>query len=490
MGRGFPIALTAALVLSLGLASSGSAAAPDRIGLAEWKPLPAASEVQVPAAAREARSKLLGPHADDPRYATLHWVGVSSFVVTFRGHLFLFDAWEIVGIHKDYVPVGREELAALHPEAILLGHGHFDHAADVGYVAGRSGAVVLASEEQCSTVKADAARESLSDRFSCLITGTQEEPAFGALTPVRVWEDVEPITILKHVHSAARPPGNGNEPDPYTPVFDPEPYIQNFNGSPEELVRFLATLDDPEGGTRMYHLKHRDFTLLLGDSAGPIFEHPPIRESLDRFPGCVDVMANAILGFDQPVSGLQDPVDYVEHAHPRVFIPTHGDAWAPALSAGQAGYKDQLATETGALENPPEEIDHLIDPDDYVRERAYRIDDARWRTAMPGSSCARAGGPGGGGAAARPRILLSAEPDSAPAGRFVPFRFRATHSLTRRPVKGAAIRLGGHRTRTDRNGRARMPVRLQRAARYTARATKAGLLPGTDPVRGLRARRR
>ena len=54
----------------------------------------------MPAAARAARARLLGPRAADPRYATLHWVGVSSFVVTFRGHLFLFDAWEIVGIHR------------------------------------------------------------------------------------------------------------------------------------------------------------------------------------------------------------------------------------------------------------------------------------------------------------------------------------------------------------------------------------------------------
>lgn len=472
-------ATTATALAALALAPA-ALAAPDRIGLSEWKPLPPASQVEVPVAAREARARILGPRSNDSRYATLHWTGVSSFVVTFQGHLFLFDAWEIVGIHRDYVPVGREELAALHPEAIFLGHGHFDHAADAGYVAGRTGAVVLASEEQCSTVKNDSSRDGLSDRFSCLITGTQDAPAIGDLTQVRVWEDVEPITILKHVHSAARPPGNGNEPDPYTPIFDPTPYVQNFNGSPEELALFLGTLGDAEGGTRMYHLKAGDFTLLLGDSAGPIFEHPPVRESLDRFPACVDVMANAILGFDQPVSGLQDPVDYVEHAHPRVFVPTHGDAWAPALSAGQAGYKDQLAAEIGALPHPPEEIDHLLDPQDYVKERAYRVADPRWRAAMPGSSCVTAAPRPGSGVA--PKLKLDIRPHYGRVGKRTRFRFFVTRRVGGAPVPGASVAFAGRTVRTGAAGTASLRVRPGRRGLLRARASGSGFRPGTDHV--------
>lgn len=468
---------------------AAASAVPDRIALPEWTPLPSASEVQVPESARAARAKLLGPRANDPRHATLHWTGVSSFVVTFGGHLFLFDAWEIVGIHRDYVPVGREELAALHPEAILLGHGHFDHAADAGYVAGRTGAVVLASEEQCTTVKNDASRDGLADRFSCLITGTQDRPGFGEFSSVRLWEDVEPITILKHVHSNARPPGNGNEPDPYTPVFDPTPYVTNFNGSPEELATFLGTLGDAEGGTRMYHLRSGDFTLLLGDSAGPIFEHPPVRAALDRFPGCVDVMANAILGFDQPVSGLQDPVDYVENAHPRVFVPTHGDAWAPALSAGQAGYRDKLAAELAELPNPPEEVDHLLDPQDYVKERAYLVSDPRWRVPMPGSSCARQGSGRSDVPAGRPRIKLDVRPHYGRAGRVTRFRFFATRRAGGAPVSGALVRFAGRRVRTGASGTAALRVRPRSAGLLRARVSRSGHRPGTDHVHVLRRRR-
>ena len=391
----------------IALAPSPAGAAPDRVPLAEWVPLPPASAVHPSAAALALRADILGPHAADPAYVTLHWTGVSSFVVTLGGHLFLFDAWEVVGIHADYVPIGREELAGLEPEAILIGHGHFDHAADAGYVAGRTGAVVVGSDEICDTAKEDAARDGNEAKFTCLLTGTAESPPPGGAQSVKLWADVEPVTILQHIHSAFTPPSEENEPGPFAPVFDPTPYLENPNLSPQELVRFMETLGDPQGGTWMYHLRAGDFTLLLGDSAGPIFENEAVRLALDAFPGCVDVLANAILGFDAPVSGLQDPRLYVEHAHPKLFLPTHADAWAPALSAGQAAYRDELARQLGTLSNPPE-VDHLLDPDDYLAERAYRIADPRWVPAQPGSSCARAAGAGavgavgGAGAGGRP----------------------------------------------------------------------------------------
>ena len=474
-----PVAAACCLAL-MALAPAAAAQPQDRVPLDRWTPLPPASEVRVSPAARALRERILGPRANDPAYVTLHWTGVSSFIVTVGGHLLLFDAWEIVGIHRDYLPIGREELAGVEPEAILLGHGHFDHAADAGYVAGRTGAAVVASEEQCDNVKRDAAREGNAARFACLITGTQNEPPFGTLTPVRLFEDLEPVTILKNVHSAARPPGGGNELDPFLPVPDATPYIQNFNGSPEELARFLETLDDPEGGTRMYHFKVGDFTLLLGDSAGPIFEHPPIRAALDRFPGCVDVMANAILGFDQPVSGLQDPVLYVANAHPKVFLPTHADAWAPALSAGQAAYRDQLETELAALPNPPE-LDYLYDPQDYVRERAYRVSDRRWRAPMAGSSCV-----GEAGTPPRGRIRLSVVPRRVPAGERRGFRFRTRLARGGDPVAGAVVRFAGRRARTDSRGRVALTVRLPRPGRYRARASKRGLAAGRSAVRAVR----
>jgi uncharacterized protein (TIGR03382 family) len=377
------------MALALGpLLATPPAYAETRVPIATFTPLPA--HPVVTPAAKAARDRLLGDRWDDPGYVTLHWTGVSSMVVTIHGHLLLFDAWQIIGAVDNYLPLTRDDLAALDPEAVLVGHGHFDHAGDLGLVAGKSGAVVVGSEEICTVAVEGATREGVGTSFRCAITGTMTSPAMGVTQRLKLFADLAPISILQHVHSAATPPGNGNDPDPFFPIMDPQPYIDHFNSDPDELARFLAQQQESnQGGTWIYHLVDGDFTLLLGDSAGPIFDKPAIRTALGRFPGCVDVMSNAILGFDQPVSGLADPVDYVDAVKPAVFLPTHADAWAPVLSAGQAQYKDKLMTELAELKNPPA-VDFLRDPLDYLKQRAYRVADSRWKTPPPGSVCAAA----------------------------------------------------------------------------------------------------
>lgn len=380
------VPLLAVLVLVLlVLAPAGPAHAETREPLSRFAPLPAASPPSD--AARAARDRLLGDRWDDPDHVTLHWTGVSSFVVTLGGHLLLFDAWEIIGAVEGYLPLTREDLAALEPEAVLVGHGHFDHAGDLGYVAGLAGAVVVGSEEICTVALLGAEREGVPTDFRCAITGTQISPAPGVAQSFRLFADLPPVTVLQHVHSDLRPPSADNQLDPFFPVMDLQPYLEHLVDDPEELARFLAQQDESDqGGTWLYHLQDGDFTLLLGNSAGPVFEQPAVREALTRFPDCVDVMANAILGFDQPVSGLQDPVDYVDLVKPQVFLPNHADAWAPVISAGQAQYRDRLLADLGELEHVPE-VDFLLDPQDYLKQRAYRVADPRWRTVVPGSSC-------------------------------------------------------------------------------------------------------
>ena len=409
-------AVVAALLPLLAPSSAPAAAAdgPTRVPIARFTPLPA--DPAVTPQTRAVRDRLLGDRWDDPGYVTLHWVGVSSFVVTIGGHLLLFDAWEIIGAVEDYLPIGREELAALDPEAVLVGHGHFDHAGDLGYVAGASGATVVGSEEICGVAEAGALREGVGTAFTCAITGTATTPPMGTAQRFRLFADLPPVTVLQHIHSAARPPGNGNDPDPFLPVMDPEPYVEHFADNPDELERFLAQQQEQnQGGTWLYHLVDGDFTLLLGNSAGPIFDQPAIVRALGAFPGCVDVMSNAILGFDQPVSGLADPVMYVDAVRPTLFLPSHADAWAPVISAGQAQYRDKLSAELAELDHPPA-VDFLLDPQDYLKQRAYRVDDPRWTVPPAGSACARAAvAPPGPGPAAGGEGTDVADPTDRPA---------------------------------------------------------------------------
>ena len=260
------------------------------------------------------------------------------------------------------------------------------------------------------------------------------------------------MTILKNVHSAARRRATATSP---TRSCRSSTRCRTSRTSTARRRSWPVPRRRSGPGGRHADVPPQagDFTLLLGDSAGPIFEHPPVRAALDRLPGCVDVMANAILGFDQPVSGLQDPSLRGERP-PAVFLPTHADAWAPALSAGQAAYRDQLRRSSARCRNPPEEIDHLLDPVDYMRERAYRYDDPRWRVPMPGLVLHRGGGLTAGRAdppegVARVRA----------AGRHALPLSRACRG---RPVPGATIRFGASRVRTGAGGRAAMTRRFRR----------------------------
>lgn len=375
------------LVACGGAQEASPPAAAGRVALAAHAPL--GSQPVTPAVA-QARDEILGPDALNPAEVRLWWFGVSGFIVSLGGHLFLMDAWESVGLHADYVPIGREELAAIAPEAIFIGHGHFDHAADAGYIAGRSGALVVGSEEICTTAKDDAAAEGMDGNFECLITGTAESPLPGTIQQAKIWEDLPPVEILQHLHSAA----TNEAHDPGTPfVHVPNllPFITHLNLDPAEYQRFFASLGDPQGGTWAYHFRVGDFSLLWHDSTGPINSgsdpfSEAVQVALESFTDCVDVQLGAIVGFNQPVNGLRDPRLYVAHARPKVFLPSHHDAWAPVVGGGATAYEAQWRAEIASLPQPPE-LDYLRDPEDYMQVRRYVVDDPRWKPATPGSRC-------------------------------------------------------------------------------------------------------
>ena len=242
----------------------------------QFQPLPAGTQTveSLSPEVKAARLRLLGPDAMDPEVVRIWWVGVSSFIVSMKGHLFLLDAWEIVGLHADYLPIGREDLAAIKPEAIFVGHGHFDHAADVGYVAGNSGALVVGGDTVCDIARQRAAGQGLKADFPCVQLGTSRSPAPGSTLSLKVWEDLPPVIAVAHTHSAAEPADllEGGRPLVYIPEV--LTFATYLNTSPQEALMFLGTLRDdggvgqPEGGTWAYHFRFDDFALFWHDSTG------------------------------------------------------------------------------------------------------------------------------------------------------------------------------------------------------------------------------
>ncbi len=347
-------------------------------------PLPAAQNNPV---LTQVREQILGPGAMDPDVVQFWWVGVSSFVVSMKGHLFLLDAWEIVGMHANYVPIGREELAALQPEAIFIGHGHFDHAADAGYIAARSNAVLVAGSTVCDTARERASEEGLPANFPCLNLGDATQPGPGSTQSLGIWEDLPPVHVIQHTHSAAEP-GDllaGGAPLVYIPDVLTFPTYLNTNMG--EALRFLQTLPDdggagqPAGGTWAYQFSVDEFSFFWHDSTGIMKPDNPTSQAIDRairnMPECTDVQLNAIVGFGMVTSAYRDALAYVAAARPKVALPTHHDAWAPAVGGGADAYKQSWLDAVATLPNPPQ-VDYLQDPEDYLKVRRYSINDPRW----------------------------------------------------------------------------------------------------------------
>ncbi len=311
-----------------------------------------------------------------PGEVHLSWVSVATFAAAVDGHVVLFDAY----IHKqedrpNYVPATTQDLVDLAPEAIFVGHAHFDHALDSGPIAAATGAVVVGTQSHC-----DQARASGGDAVRCEVVFSDLDD-FGAVREFDVFDDVCTSAVL-HVHSAAEPPDPDHDhtsnpvpiPDAGTVLLHP----------PGPGFMFDAAGD--EGGTVLYQLRIGDFALTYHDSSGPLKEQAPQVFDVLRGLPQTDVQVGAILGFNQPFNGLRDPAMYIEALRPTVFVPNHhdfvteygsSDDFEPVL----LGDLEAMGVET--------EVRFLYDPFDYVRPNllSYRIDDARWDRGLASDAC-------------------------------------------------------------------------------------------------------
>lgn len=346
--------------------------------------LPAAGPISESTLA--ARKRYLGVTELDPTKVQLWWVGVSSFVMNLAGHLVLLDAWEVTGFHKNYVPIDREGLAALRPEVIFIGHGHFDHAADAGYVAAKSGATLVAGNTVCERARRRAIEYDLEPTFTCINLGEKNTPAPGEVRRLKLWKELPAVGVIKHRHSAAslNDKLEGGRTQWYAPSFSP--FYRNANNDWAKFTRFLGTLLDdgglgePNGGTWAYWFKAGELDLFWNDSSGPMqldnAEAEAVKASVKSF-GCADVHLASIVGFGLLTSGYRDALAYVESARPKILLPTHHDAFFPLIGGGAKAYEESWTRAINELKQPPEQ-DYLRDPEDYLTERSFSINDTRW----------------------------------------------------------------------------------------------------------------
>jgi hypothetical protein len=311
----------------------------------------------------------------------LVWVSVATFAAALDGHVVLFDAY----IHKEederaYVPATVDDLIALQPEAILLGHAHYDHGLLAGPIAAATGAAIVGTRGHCDQAEADVGQE-----LRCVV-GFEPGAAFGDVATVEVLPGVCSTAVL-HVHSAAEPPDLERDPtNPAVGVPDPGVILQHPPGPSTTLVA-----PGDEHGTVLYQLRIGHFSLTMHDSSGPLKEQAPeVFEVLRGLPP-TDVQVGALVSFNNPTNGLRDAAMYVDALDPDLFVPNHHD-FIGGEYGGADDYEPQLERELEAYDADPE-LRFLADPHDYVRPNLLRFDvnAPRWVDAAE-EPCVRAAG--------------------------------------------------------------------------------------------------
>jgi len=240
------------------------------------------------------------------------WFGTDSWEITFGNKTVLLDPWLtrtdaglFSGKFNPKTPAKIEEAVIdqhiKRADQILIGHGHFDHIADVPYIAKKTGATVIGSESHINMLRAYGLPEA---KFVPCKGG--EFFQFDGYT----------IEVFRSLHSL--------QPTKKVP----------FPGRLLLVPTIPATIGDmPEGDTLIYMLTvGGKFSVFLMSTANFIE-----REIAGLRP---DVALIAPLGRSQVPNFTARLVKAINE--PKVILPTHWDNWERPLSDPPQDARNQL----------------------------------------------------------------------------------------------------------------------------------------------------
>jgi len=307
--------------------------------------------------------------------AVFSWVGASTFVASIGGHLVLLDAAIQRGVFSGgYIPATVQDLIDTRPEAILLGHGHYDHAADLVQILRSTDAKLVANSQVCRRAWRQLGG---APSFPCERV-TADAPAYGDRRDFALFDNVE-VTAIVHPHSMPAPI---MVPNPYgfrLPVLIPPAFDTIWNHPPSlsDLIHLAKHAADLSGGSVFYQVRvtpavthgARPFAFAWHDTTGPLWARAKdVIGMLEGLPQ-TDVEFGTAIGFGQLTQGLQDQRIYVQALQPRVYVPMNHDFWFPPLSGHGAFIEPYLMEEfkmIPASKRKPEVV-FIRDPEDYVR---------------------------------------------------------------------------------------------------------------------------
>jgi len=382
-----------------------------------------------------ARQKIFGVENVDARTGTVRrdqvifsWITNASFAASVEGRIVLLDTFVTrLEVTPGRTPFTIQDLVDLKPEALFIGHGHFDHADNAAYLSKKTGATIYASPETCDNMQLDAVKIfGAGSTVPCVSITSRGSIPGSELVSIDQLEPVATIRAFKHLHSTntapqdtSFPPVVINTPDAgvcAVPCNLPDPRDPSLfpAGTPLSTVLDISTSRAGQGGPISIYYVFRlrggkEFTFAWHNTTGALREgcalpnnipgtNPPVPSqpgqdargcfgpevgrrlgNLMEFLGPTDVELGSVVSLGFGINGERDIVDYNSHVKPRIFIPNHVTAVAVESSSleWKVGYlKQQNAMGIPAEDRP--ELKWLVDPNDYLRPIAFDVDDGRW----------------------------------------------------------------------------------------------------------------
>lgn len=377
------------------------------------------------AATIAARERFFGAENVDPDSGTVakdrvifSWVTNSSLAVSLRGRIVLLDTYIIrlelpppagqPDLRRS--PIDVQDLIDLKPEAILVGHGHGDHADNAAYIAKWARIPIYAAPETCDAMQADVTRmfndpntvnggvKLIPDGnpVTCIPVVSRGSVPGAEIVHLKLLEPIACIVAFKHIHSGTVPtdpnfpfiPVNV-EPDPRdADLYPPGTPVTPRAGVPPVPGQMNLTTTAGAGGpiSLFYQFILRDpnhFSFVWNDTVGPL------KEGVGSDPGLPSPAVGAHLfaimeslpetdiefgsgSGGTATNGMRDPILYQQHIKPQIYVPLH-------MSQTSLGYKIAYQKAVVAADVPVRpELRWLVDPNDYLRPMVYDPDDERW----------------------------------------------------------------------------------------------------------------
>jgi hypothetical protein len=292
-------------------------------------------------------------------------------------------------------PFVIQDVVDLRPEAILLGHGHGDHADNAAYIARQVGIPIYASPETCDVMQLDAARIfGAGTTVDCIGVVSRGSAPGAEIVNLDFLKPIACVTALKHIHSGSVP----QDPDfPLVTVVndvDPRDAEMFPVGASQDTVLDLKTTDfGGSAGTisLLYQFVLRggpNFTFTWHDTGGPLKEQAPqLFDVLDSLPK-TDVELGSVVSLGFPTNGLRDPVLYMQHIKPKIYVAGH--VTFVALESSSLRWKIAFLQQLDAMSIPQDErpeIRWMVDPNDYLRPLVYDPRDRRWGGGKRSGKC-------------------------------------------------------------------------------------------------------